>query len=125
MCIWQLNTIQNVVEERKTLQRSNSFSNKLANLTIGKTMRRSKSNDKDKEKKKGLTRSVSFSDFEREERTYSTEIPDDENEVDSSSSDGDLECTLGAPKASFELSPTSVCVDDSSVPVYPAVDLVA
>ena len=123
MCIWQLNTIQNVVEERKTLQRSNSFSNKLANLTIGKTMRRSKSAEK--EKKKGLTRSVSFSDFEREERTYSREIPDDENEVDSSSSDGDLECSLVAPPASFELSPTSACVDDSSVPVYPAVNLVS
>ena len=59
----QLNTIHNVVEERKTLKHSNSFSGKLANLSIGKK----------KETKKALTRSVSFSTLEREEHTFDQE----------------------------------------------------
>jgi len=64
----QLNTIQNIVEERKTMKRSNSISGKLANLSIGKTMKRT--NSPDTKSRLFPARCVSFSTFEREEHTF-------------------------------------------------------
>jgi hypothetical protein len=101
----QLNTIHNVVEERKTLKRTNSFSGKLANLSIGKK--------RGERKKTGLARSVSFSSLEREELTF----------------DAGCSCEAFSPEehgyhaamqlvkdngGQFQFSPTSVCVDDHS-----------
>ena len=73
----QLNTIQNIVEERKTMKRSNSLSGKLANLSIGKTLKRT--NSPDRKCRLSPTRSVSFRTCEREEHTFD------------SCSDGDLD----------------------------------
>jgi len=64
----QLNTIHNVVEERKTLKRSNSFTGKLAGLSIGKRSPLLK--------KKGLTRSVSFTALVFEEVQFEAEEPE-------------------------------------------------
>ena len=116
----QLNTIHNVVEERKTLKHSNSFSGKLANLSIGKK----------KERKKSFTRSVSFSTLEREEHTF-----DKEEHIFDVGCYMDLDCTsedvrghLAATEMAKESptkmekesemesqpSPTSSCFDDSA-----------
>jgi len=78
----QLNTIQNIVEERKTMKRSNSFSGKLANLSIGNSTgkKTSKISADSPDTKCRLSRSVSFSTFEREEHTFDSCI------------DGDLDC---------------------------------
>jgi hypothetical protein len=82
----QLNTIQNVVEERKTMKRSNSLSGKLANLRIGKTMKRT--NSPDRKCRPSPTRSVSFRTCEREEHTFD------------SCSDGDLDWHENRPRTS-------------------------
>ncbi len=108
----QLNTIHNVVEERKTLKHSNSFSGKLANLSIGKK----------KERKKSFTRSVSFSTLEREEHTF-----DKEEHTFDAGCDMDLDCTsedvrghdaatnmAKAMEMESQPSPTSSCFDDSA-----------
>lgn len=93
------------MEERKTLKRTNSFSGKLANLSIGKK--------RGERKKTGLARSVSFSSLEREELTF----------------DAGCSCEAFSPEehgyhaamqlvkdneGQFQFSPTSVCVDDHS-----------
>jgi hypothetical protein len=116
----QLNTIHNVVEERKILKHSNSFSGKLANLSIAKK----------KEKKKAFTRSVSFSTLEREEHTF-----DKEEHMSDAGCYIDLDCTSedvrdhhaetemaneSPTKMEKEIemesqpSPTSSCFDDSA-----------
>ena len=113
----QINTINNVVEERKTLKRNNSFSGKLANLNIGKPKSpRMKSN----EAKKGLVRSVSFSSFEREEVTFQQTAEEDDSDLHSSSSDdASVETSTQQDSTSIrskisseQQSPTSVCFGD-------------
>ena len=104
-----------MVEERKTLRRSNSISGKLANLSIGK-QRSPRLRQKQKEKK-GLTRSVSFSDMEKEVFTFEDPSADgnDATDVETSFDDGaalDLQ-----QKSSLQLSPTSVCCGDPGVTV--------
>ncbi len=112
----QINTINNVAEERKTLKRNNSFTGKLANLNIGKPK---SPRMKNKEGKKGLVRSVSFSSFEKEEVRFKTEEEDDSDLHSSSSDDASVETstqhdsTLIRSKISNEQqSPTSVCYQD-------------
>ena len=114
----QINTINNVVEERKTLRRNSSFSGKLANLNIGKPKSPRMKNKK--EGKKGLVRSVSFSSFEKEEVTFQQTAEEDDSDLHSSSSDDasvetstQHDSTLIRSKISSEQqSPTSVCYQD-------------
>jgi hypothetical protein len=118
VCLFaQINTINNVVEERKTLKRNNSFTGKLANLNIGKPK---SPRMKNKEGKKGLVRSVSFSSFEKEEVTFQQTAEEDDSDLHSSSSDDASvetsthhDSTLIRSKISSEQqSPTSVCYQD-------------
>ena len=96
------------------MKRSNSISGKLANLSIGKP-RSPRLRQKQKEKK-GLTRSVSFCDMEKEEFTFEDPSADgnDETDVETSSDDG---AALDLQKSAVQFSPTSVCCGDPGVTV--------
>jgi len=114
----QLNTIHNVVEERKTLKRSNSFTGKLAGLIIGKRSPLLK--------KKGLTRSVSFTALVFEEVQFEAEEPEvfdafsDANEFPASPDGCSVSPLMFSSYQSetieyeqnVQLSPTSTCFGD-------------